>query len=78
MWVEYAETNTAGEVRMTKECGHQAWPKFMVQVIAASNRPAAAIESTRNALVETLNGIGTAIQGRMVMLSNGDEQRKLS
>jgi len=65
VWIEYTETNANGETRLTKECGHQAWPKFMGHVLAASNRPAAAIESTRNALVEALNGVGQVLDNRV-------------
>jgi hypothetical protein len=65
-WLEYTETNTAGETRLTKECGFQAWPKFMQHVIAASNRPAAAIESTRNALVQTLNAAIPVLTGQAI------------
>jgi hypothetical protein len=65
VWIEYAETNASGETRVTKECGHQAWPKFMQHVIAASNRPAAAIESTRNSIVAALNGVGQVLDRRV-------------
>lgn len=52
-WTEYAETNAAtGEERVTKECMFQALPRFMVEVVRASNRPAAAVESTRNELAK--------------------------
>jgi hypothetical protein len=77
-WIAYVETDTSGAQRLTEECGRQAWPVFMGHVLAASNRPAAAIESTRNALVETLNGMGAALQGRLGLLDKPDEVRKLS
>jgi hypothetical protein len=52
-WWEWAETNPAtGEDRIQKMCGRQALPKFLVEVIKASNRPAAAVESTRNEIVK--------------------------
>jgi len=64
-WWEYTETNASGETRITKECGIAALPKFLGHVLAASNRPAAAIESTRNALVEALNGVGQVLDKRI-------------
>lgn len=64
-WVEYVETNVAdGSIRTTRECFYQAMPKMMQHVICASNRPAAAIESTRNALVNALNGMGKILDKR--------------
>ena len=63
VWVEYSETNLNGDVRLTKECGHQAMPKFMVQMIAASNRPAAAVESMRNEVVKMHQGILGGLSG---------------
>lgn len=43
------ETNVAtGEERPISGCFYQVMPRLMVEVIKASNRPAAAIESTRN------------------------------
>jgi len=54
-WTELLETNIqTGEERITKDCLFRLMPRLIVEVIKASNRPAAAIESTRNALVENL------------------------
>jgi len=65
-WWEYAETNAmTNETRITKECGIQALPKFLGHVLAASNRPAAAIESTRDALISTLQGVGQVLDKRV-------------
>lgn len=51
-WWEWVEENTAtGETRIERMCGWQGMPKFLTEVIKASNRPAAAIESTRNEIV---------------------------
>ena len=56
LWWSYAETDVlTGAERLTETCGLTAAPKFFEHVIRASNRPAAAIESTRN---EILNGLG--------------------
>lgn len=65
-WVEYTQENAQGEQRVQKECLFQALPLFLTETIKASNRPAAAIESTRNELAEQLQRgfgvIGGAIQ----------------
>lgn len=48
-WLEVIHTNTVtGEEKLIKDCGLTMLPMFMVEVIKASNRGAAAIESTRN------------------------------
>lgn len=72
------ETNIAtGEERPIRGCYYQVMPKLMVEVIKASNRPAAAIESTRNeiavGLARLAGGIppiriepGTVIEGELV------------
>jgi hypothetical protein len=48
-WVEYTQTNLhTQEERTAKECLFQALPVFLVETLRAANRPAAAVESTRN------------------------------
>lgn len=55
-WTELVETNIqTGEERITKECLFKLMPRLMVEVIKASNRPAAAVESMRNVLVDNLS-----------------------
>lgn len=55
-WTELFETNVAtGQERFTKGCLFALLPKMIVEVIKASNRPAAAMESTRNAVIERLS-----------------------
>lgn len=52
-WTEYVETNEqTGEERIRRECVFQAMPKFMMFAVRAANRPAAAIESTRNEIAD--------------------------
>jgi len=62
-WWEFMETNiSTGQERLTKQCGKAALPVFLTEVIKASNRPAAAVESTRNEIVtgfERLFAMGT-------------------
>lgn len=61
-WTEYTETNIqTGEDRTRKECLFQAMPRFMIEAIKASNRPAAAAESMRN---EVAKGF-SELNGRM-------------
>lgn len=65
VWVEYIQTEiNTGEERVVKECGYQANLKFLIEVLKASNRPAAAIESTRNEIAKGF----TEIVQRMYML----------
>lgn len=52
-WWEWVEMNAStGQERLRKACGKQSMQVFMVEVIKASNRPAAAVESTRNEIVK--------------------------
>jgi hypothetical protein len=55
MWWEIVETNLqSGEERITKDCGYVLMPRFMTATIQAGNRPAAAIESFRNAFIHAM------------------------
>lgn len=66
-WVEYMQENTAtGEQRLRKECLFQALPVFMIETIKAANRPAAAMESTRNELAQQLQGGFVALRNALV------------
>ena len=60
MWWESQFTNGAGDVRYVKSCGFEQLPQYLIEVIKASNRPAAAIESTRNEIAEGLARIAGA------------------
>lgn len=51
--------NVVGEEKTVGECIFQALPKLMVELIKASNRPAAAIESTRNEIVKGFATLAT-------------------
>ena len=62
-WWESLVTNVmTGEERVNKSCGWQQLPVFLIEVVKASNRPAAAIESTRNEIAAGMervaNGLG--------------------
>lgn len=59
-WWEWVEANpVTGDERLRRDCGWQAMPSFLTEVIKASNRPAAAVESTRN---EIATGFGRLAQ----------------
>lgn len=62
-WTEYAETNLqTGEERITKECVFKAMPKFLIEVVKASNRPAAAVESTRNEIARGFEQLNDSVR----------------
>lgn len=61
-WWEWLETNVAtGEERLNKDCGLRAAPVFLTEVIKASNRPAAAVESARNEIVKGFGRIAAGL-----------------
>ena len=69
-WTEIIETNLqSGEERITKDCLYKLLPRLMVEVIKASNRPAAAVESMRNSLVANLSGGFSALVNAMEVRS---------
>lgn len=62
-WMELTLTNPEGAIKIQKGCFYILLPVMLIEVIKASNRPAAAIESMRNAMVETIvDGIKYATQ----------------
>lgn len=72
-WWEVIETNTeTKQERVTKACGFTLIPRFLTEVIAASNRPSAAIESFRN---EHLNRMDSAIA---ILASKAIQSRRRS
>lgn len=71
-WWEWVETNTSnGQERLRKQCGKQAMQVFMVEVIKASNRPAAAVESTRNEIVKGFDRLAS-----LAVATGVDETKK--
>ncbi len=76
MWWEIIETNTeTGKERVRKACGYILMPLFLTEVIKASNRPAAAIEATRNALVESLTRLSNNfVSVQQLEKANGQDQ----
>lgn len=75
-WQEIIMENPrTGDTSIEKGCLYVMMPKLLVQVIQAANRPAAAIESTRNELVQALGnmsqGIAVALTNTVNVLPNG-------
>lgn len=67
-WTEFMVHSVAtGEDTMHRQCIFQALPVLLTHVIKASNRPAAAIESTRNEIAKGLAKVAVA----MPMLAHG-------
>jgi len=64
-WEWTAENPATGETRIVRQCGWQAMPIFLTEVIKASNRPAAAVESVRNELASGLGRVAESM-GRRV------------
>ena len=50
-WETIWESPKTGEVKTVIGCGFEQLPMYLVEVVKASNRPAAAMESLRNALL---------------------------
>ena len=57
----YEELNT-NAVKVEKGCYLTHLPKMMVEVIKASNRPAAAVESCRNEIVNGFSNVSSALR----------------
>jgi hypothetical protein len=62
LWWETQWTNASGETRIEKTCGLRQLPLYLTEVIKASNRPAAAVESMRNEMSRGLFAIAQATQ----------------
>ena len=57
-WWKTVQTNIqTGEVKVWEECGDVQIATYLTEVIKASNRPAAAVESMRNEMVVGLGKI---------------------
>lgn len=69
MWWEFMATPVGqSQSELRKMCGYQALPTFLTEIISASNRPAAAIESMRN---ETVNAIRNHSLAMAIHLDKG-------
>lgn len=77
-WTEYMETNPqTGEERLQKECLFQAMPRFMIETIKAANRPAAAIESTRNEIANGMSTVFTMLSHFPEIKVNNDPNNRI-
>ncbi len=62
MWWEFLVTPVgASQSELKKMCGYQALPTFLTEIISASNRPAAAIESMRDDTVKAIRNHSLAM-----------------
>lgn len=69
VWWEIIEENVeTGKERINKACGFTLMQMFLLEVLKASNRPAAAVESMRNDLVKGIGGLPEVIM-RAVQLA---------
>lgn len=77
-WWEWTQENPAtGETRIERMCGWTAMPIFLTEVIKASNRPAAAVESTRNEIAAGLAEVGRRLTSGLQRLSAAPPAAKL-
>lgn len=62
-WSEIVqESAQTGEVRVLKDCIFRLMPVLLIEVIKASNRPAAAVESVRNEMFRGLAMVANSVQ----------------
>lgn len=61
-WMELIENNPGGEQRLNKVCLLAYFPQLVVQLIKAANRPAAAVESCRNEIVQGFGVVAAAMR----------------
>lgn len=59
-WETIATDIATGKETLVRSCGAGQLQTYMIEVIKASNRPAAAVESMRN---EMVNGVATLAAG---------------
>ena len=58
LWWKTSWTNAAGEMKLEESCGLTQLPLYLTEVVKASNRPAAAIESARNEIAKGFGALG--------------------
>lgn len=77
VWWETTWEDKGGNVDLIKSCGFQQLPMYLIEVVKASNRPAAAIESMRNETVGGFNRIVSGLQefsSRMLAAPKGGKK----
>lgn len=76
-WWETVQTNIeSGAVTVWKECAWIQMPVYLIEVIKASNRPAAAVESTRNEIAEGFGRLVEVMREAPHQLSKPRDQRR--
>jgi hypothetical protein len=70
-WWETIWEKADGETQLVRGCGWEQLPHYITELIKASNRPAAAVESTRN---EIAHGFAR-IAASMHQLPNSEVKR---
>lgn len=62
-WWETVHQNVqSGETKVIKSCAWEQLPIYLIEVVKASNRPAAAVESTRNEIVNGFERLTRSVQ----------------
>lgn len=71
MWWEFIQTDTSNHrEQLTKMCGYQALPLYLIEVIKASNRPAAEIGAMRGEMDTRMGDIANGMRLVPSMLAN--------
>lgn len=77
MWWEFIQTDTTNQrEQLTKMCGYQALPLYLIEVIKASNRPAAEIGAMRDEMGGQINHLVNGIQQVPQLLANALAQHQ--
>jgi len=78
MWWEFMQTDTSnGREQLTKMCGYQALPLYLIEVIKASNRPAAEIGVLRGEIDTNMSNIANGMRQVPSMLANLMQQHPI-
>ena len=72
VWWETIWEQASGETKIVKGCGFEQLPMYLTEVVKASNRPAAAVESMRNEMAKNAKHFIGVMQKKIGM-NNGDQ-----
>jgi len=75
-WEIVWENPQSDEVKVEKSCGLEMMPRILLEVLKASNRPAAAVESMRNEMKKdfsTLLGLASVSISKRIEGGNGNK-----
>jgi hypothetical protein len=75
-WEIVWEKPNTDEVKVEKGCGLEMMPKLLLEVLKASNRPAAAVESMRNEMKKdfgSLLSLASVAVSKQIEGGNGDK-----